>query len=466
MPLSAWKERFPWRLFLAFTALDCFRYFFLRASEWSLGYTTVPAFFEPIRLPYYFAIFAGTLFALVLGKRLEALRGPAYNVVSLVLMLACASFSLWLSGVMKLVLMFAGFFMVAAQTCLCMRSIALSAPFAFIGRFVAFSFACANFLGSAFLFMDKAPLTAHAFVLALLALGVMPLNMTEPENTALSEADESRLEPTPRCAVRSFCAVLAIYSFIAGVLYNIFFVIEGKANEPGLYFLVLAASTAIYIVTGVLLDRAQWSVTVISLFALITAGQSLSYFFTSESVLALPFSYITMGGFIAMDAVTIIIPLYYVKKREKPHLAGFGYAFLYGGLFVTSLLLRFAPESLHRAVLAGMLIASPAAMLLVVVINSAFSKAKFEHTIKMIGTTVAPNWGRGDSQSDAFRRHGFTNREAEALRLLLEGSTNKLIAEKMMVTENTVYKYISSMMSKADVKSRSALIAIFSQSKY
>ncbi len=30
--------------------------------------------------------------------------------------------------------------------------------------------------------------------------------------------------------------MLAIYSFIAGVLYSIFFVGEGKVNEPGLYF--------------------------------------------------------------------------------------------------------------------------------------------------------------------------------------------------------------------------------------
>ena len=464
MPLSA-LARFPWRLFLAFTALDCFRYCFLRASEYSLGAASVPAFCEPLRLPYYLAILLGTLFALLLGKRLESMR-PAYHAALLALTLALAASSLWQTGTIKLVLMLAGFFMSAALICLCMRSIAMSVPFAALGRFIAFSFAASNFAGSAYLFMYAAPPAWHALILAVLSLGVIPLKMTAPKAAAAYEVAESKLEPAPsRSVVLRFAAVLALYSFIAGVLYNLFFVSEGKANEPGLYFLVLLASSAIYIATGILLDRAQWCVTIISLFALITIGQSLSFFFSSESVLALPFSYITMGGFIALDAVTVIIPLYYMKKLGKRHLAGIGYAFLYGGLFITTLLLRFAPESLHRAVLAGMLIASPAAMLLAVAINSSSAKAKYEHTLKMAGTTVAPNRLSGESQAEAFRRCGFTNREAEALRLLLSGCTNSMIAKKMMVTENTVYKYISSVMAKAEVKSRSALFTIYSHLK-
>jgi two-component system nitrate/nitrite response regulator NarL len=62
-------------------------------------------------------------------------------------------------------------------------------------------------------------------------------------------------------------------------------------------------------------------------------------------------------------------------------------------------------------------------------------------------------------------RYAFTNRETEVLRHLLDGFQNVDIAEKMNITENTVYKYVSSMITKTDAKSRGGLIAMFTARK-
>jgi DNA-binding CsgD family transcriptional regulator len=62
---------------------------------------------------------------------------------------------------------------------------------------------------------------------------------------------------------------------------------------------------------------------------------------------------------------------------------------------------------------------------------------------------------------DLTERYGFTSREAETLQHLLNGCQNVDIAATMGITENTVYKYISSMIIKSNAKSRAGLIAMF-----
>ena len=54
--------------------------------------------------------------------------------------------------------------------------------------------------------------------------------------------------------------------------------------------------------------------------------------------------------------------------------------------------------------------------------------------------------------------YGITEREAEALRLLLDNKNTSDIAAAMVVTEGTVYKYISSMITKTGAKNRLDLI--------
>lgn len=51
-----------------------------------------------------------------------------------------------------------------------------------------------------------------------------------------------------------------------------------------------------------------------------------------------------------------------------------------------------------------------------------------------------------------------TNREFEVLRLVGEGLTNKEIAERLFISEGTARNYISSILSKLDIKERNKLV--------
>ena len=58
---------------------------------------------------------------------------------------------------------------------------------------------------------------------------------------------------------------------------------------------------------------------------------------------------------------------------------------------------------------------------------------------------------------------GLTEREAEVLRLLVADKRTSEIASEMFITEGTVYKYISSMITKTETNNRFELVAICSK---
>jgi DNA-binding CsgD family transcriptional regulator len=60
----------------------------------------------------------------------------------------------------------------------------------------------------------------------------------------------------------------------------------------------------------------------------------------------------------------------------------------------------------------------------------------------------------------ASRDFNLSRREAEVLRLLCDGNTNKGIAEKLFISEYTVKDHIKKIMEKMGVKSRSEIIAL------
>jgi DNA-binding CsgD family transcriptional regulator/PAS domain-containing protein len=61
-------------------------------------------------------------------------------------------------------------------------------------------------------------------------------------------------------------------------------------------------------------------------------------------------------------------------------------------------------------------------------------------------------------------RWGLTGREAEVLEHIIQGTSNKVIATRLGCAERTVEVHVTHVLSKADVESRSALIAKFFQS--
>jgi DNA-binding CsgD family transcriptional regulator len=63
--------------------------------------------------------------------------------------------------------------------------------------------------------------------------------------------------------------------------------------------------------------------------------------------------------------------------------------------------------------------------------------------------------------AEKLAAYGITEREADTLRLLLANKGTAEIAAEMFVTEGTVYKYISAMITKTDAKNRMGLVAKF-----
>jgi DNA-binding NarL/FixJ family response regulator len=52
--------------------------------------------------------------------------------------------------------------------------------------------------------------------------------------------------------------------------------------------------------------------------------------------------------------------------------------------------------------------------------------------------------------------HGLTARELEVLRLVAAGSSNRQIAQQLVISEHTVARHLQNIFAKLDVSSRTA----------
>jgi DNA-binding NarL/FixJ family response regulator len=75
---------------------------------------------------------------------------------------------------------------------------------------------------------------------------------------------------------------------------------------------------------------------------------------------------------------------------------------------------------------------------------------------------AAPDLARIDSLtrgSPPGRPHGLTPRELQVLRLVATGKTYKTIAAELFLSEKTVDRHVSNILTKLDVPSRAAATA-------
>lgn len=79
-------------------------------------------------------------------------------------------------------------------------------------------------------------------------------------------------------------------------------------------------------------------------------------------------------------------------------------------------------------------------------------------------STRLPEDGKNALSAESLRavqnRHTLTDREVEVLQGLLEGLTNREIAERLVIATSTVKTHISNILSKMGVKSRSEAVAV------
>ena len=76
---------------------------------------------------------------------------------------------------------------------------------------------------------------------------------------------------------------------------------------------------------------------------------------------------------------------------------------------------------------------------------------------------AAPDLARIDSLirgAPSGRPHGLTPRELQVLRLVAAGKTNKAIAAELFLSEKTIDRHVSNILTKLDVPSRAAATAL------
>jgi DNA-binding NarL/FixJ family response regulator len=78
-------------------------------------------------------------------------------------------------------------------------------------------------------------------------------------------------------------------------------------------------------------------------------------------------------------------------------------------------------------------------------------------TFEALGAT--PDLARIDGGAEPSRPDGLTSRELEVLRVLAQGKTNRVIAEKLFISEKTVASHVSHIFTKLGVSSRAAATA-------
>ena len=70
----------------------------------------------------------------------------------------------------------------------------------------------------------------------------------------------------------------------------------------------------------------------------------------------------------------------------------------------------------------------------------------------------SPSAARGPAPNNQLlRSHGLTNRQIEVVRLVVEGKTNREIAEALVVSERTVTTHLDHIFHRLGVSSRTAV---------
>ena len=159
-----------------------------------------------------------------------------------------------------------------------------------------------------------------------------------------------------------------------------------------------------------------------------------------------------------MTMYSLAVFVHVADKTNAPAFwagAGRGLKYLAGGIFALAGSLIFSHISL-------LLLALIYIALLIALFIILFFQGKLTPVEAKDKTTESPS---DIPLEESMKSYGFTGREIDVLRLLLAGKSTFEIAEAMFITEKTVQKYISSMMSKTDSKSRSSLITIFTGNK-
>lgn len=103
-------------------------------------------------------------------------------------------------------------------------------------------------------------------------------------------------------------------------------------------------------------------------------------------------------------------------------------------------------------------------LIIILLKNNRLKQMELEIQSIIAQTEEIPGQGEKESferEQMISRKHGLTDREEEILHLIRSGMSNKEMAEKLFVSENTIKYHIKNIYLKLDVKNRIQAIRIF-----
>ena len=468
------------RLLAVFAALESFRLCYLRLCFWITEQTKLSELENMIFILFSFAVVAGMVITPLILDRVRALASLSRLSLTMRVVIAstavAAVASYYTSGYFALALQFATTFFTACAMAICLRRITQVLISRRTGRFVGFATAIMSLSGTVLFYLPFVEIPTGVILIVMcgfLAIAAFCFHSGAPKQ-AMDAEDTMPIVPNAplnKKVLLLFLLVFCLYALVGGLIDNIYFFDAAFDLIPNFLMYILLYGIMCNIAMAFIFERVNAAAAIICAFAMICVGQSMS-FFSENTLLVYPYVLFSNAGNNMMEIYLITLPIAYCShsQRKSGIIPGLGYILLYGSYFLTSVLFEFIPDSVYKQILGATLLISVASIVVTVYLMNENKAAYYNHLTSDLEEKLAvAQSGAASIHSEyvesLIKTYSFTNREIEVLRYLLEGLQNIEIADRMKITEHTVYKYTSSMFIKSGAKSRSGLIAMFATPK-
>ena len=257
------------------------------------------------------------------------------------------------------------------------------------------------------------------------------------------------------------------YAIIAGLDDNIRYILEMKYDFEGLFsaWFVFIIGALIYLLAGYLTDKIKFTKYVI-----ITCLIAICIIFSillvvDNEVMDIVYFFASKLPIYMLWVVGIALPIR--RAKQYPQYAGFGYAILYFGMFLTSILFLYLPEGQYIVPISMVLIFTVAAMILVSYLYSENQRQNFLAQIKTQNeelSILSQNKsdekrinGHNADYSGLVSKYELTLREGELFPLVISPLTANEIADAENISVATVKFHIRNILSKTSCSNRRAL---------
>ncbi len=293
-------------------------------------------------------------------------------------------------------------------------------------------------------------------VIAMMYLGIRRIGLFELLDAKYdSDSFDGHSHKQPRflTVLLSTCAAVAIMSYMIGINDTILFSTLIEQSATTVYTPQMLLYLPGLLIAGVLANYKggrYFPITTLAVTLLVApAAMQLS---STEAFLQFSGAMYFLGAFFLIYIMTSLVTL--AKTSPRPEIIASLPAFIF--FFMSAI------GSMSSGLLADV---DSLILLMVYIALAAIMLIIFYFSGNLQQTPIEPRPTPSPALEELAKETGFTNRETEVLRYLLDGYQTSQIAAKMVVTENTVYKYVSSMITKTGVRSRSALVSKFSHTK-